>query len=74
VEKGMIVEPNQYPEIMNTFETAAFFREMKIMLEISLVHDVVDFDDSGLYYTYLEWIESKRWLIDLGRNELHCIN
>jgi hypothetical protein len=59
---------------MNTFETSAFLRELKIIMEIAIVQNSTDLSDPMLHLTYAEWEGSKRWLIDLGWNEEYCIN
>jgi len=59
---------------MKTFEAAAFIREMRILMEITLVKDSLDYSNPGLWYTYLDWENSRMWLIDVNRNERYCIN
>jgi hypothetical protein len=59
---------------MKTFEATAFMRELKILLEISIVQDSIDFSTSRLWYTYIDWEDSRMWLIDINRHKIYCYN
>ena len=59
---------------MSIYEISAFLREMSIQMEILLVQHSTDLEDIDLYNTYMEWVESKKWLIDLSWGEAYCLN
>ncbi len=59
---------------MKTTNTTARMREMKLLLEIALVEDGTDFSNTALWFSYLEWEASRKWLIDMNRDEIYCCN
>jgi hypothetical protein len=59
---------------MNIIEISAFIRELRIIMEIIIVQDSIDINDPYLCETYSEWVDSMKWLIDLGWNKGYCIN
>jgi hypothetical protein len=44
------------------------------MMEILLVQDSINLDDTDLHNTYAEWESSRMWLVDLGWSETYCLN
>ncbi len=58
---------------MKTYE-AAFIKELQIIMEVTIVRDSLDLSNPWIWYTYLDWEESRMWLIDVNRNERYCIN
>jgi hypothetical protein len=59
---------------MKTFEAAALMREVRFLMEIAIVQDATDFSNGLSWINYLEWEASRRWLIDVNRNEPYCSN
>ena len=49
-------------------------REMRLLLEMAIMHDSIDFSNTGIWFSYIEWEESRKWLIDVNRNEAYCYN
>ena len=49
-------------------------REMRFLLEIAIMHEAIDFSNTGLWFTYIEWEISRKWLIDVNRHESYCYN
>ena len=59
---------------MKTINKTALIREMRLLLEVAIVQDATDFSNTGLWFTYVEWEASRKWLIDMNRNAAYCSN
>ena len=70
----MNVDHRIKPEAMKTLQPNALVREMRFLLEIAIMQDAIDVSNTGLWFSYIEWEASRKWLIDVNRNEVYCNN
>lgn len=59
---------------MKPLETTAMMREMRLLLEIAIMQEATDFTNPWTWFTYIEWEQSRLWLIDVNRGEGYCYN
>ena len=59
---------------MKTINKTALIREMRLLMEVAIMQDATDFSDTGLWFTYVEWEASRKWLIDVNRGKAYCFN
>ena len=72
--RGRPVRTAKKRNAMKTLKPAAMMREMRLLLEIAIVQDALDTSNTGLWFTYVEWEASRKWLVDMNRSEVYCCN
>jgi len=53
---------------------AALIRELRILMEVTIVRDSLSLSNPGIWNTYLDWELSRMWLVDVSRKERYCNN
>jgi len=69
-----ILKPDQNQKTMKPITTTAMIREMRFLMEIAIVQESTDFSNPRVWFTYIEWENTRFWLIDTNRNENYCNN